>query len=133
MLAVLGLKPIGEEQDLALMKALFAWMGETRASWPQVFFDWFGGQASEMRAGAGPLAKLYAQPGFEPVRRALLEHQPERPERLDHAYFKEEAPVSLVIEEVEAVWAHIAERDDWAPFNLHIERIEKARQALCLP
>ena len=37
------------------------------------------------------------------------------------------------LEEVEAVWAHIAERDDWAPFNLHIERIEKARQALCLP
>ena len=133
MLAVLGLKPIDEEQDLALIKALFAWMGETRAPWPQVFFDWFGGQASETRAGASPLAKLYAQPGFEPVRRALLEHQPERPERLDHAYFKEEAPVSLVIEEVEAVWAHIAERDDWAPFNLHIERIEKARQALCLP
>jgi hypothetical protein len=32
-----------------------------------------------------------------------------------------------VIEEVEAVWAHIAERDDWGHSTMHIERIEKAR------
>ncbi len=132
VLAVLGLKPAGEEADLDLLKTLFAWMGDTKASWPQVFFDWFCGSASETRAAQGSLAKLYATPAFEPVRRALLEHQPERPERLSHDYFKGAQPVSLLIEEVEALWAHIDERDDWSPFNRHMQRIDAARQALGL-
>lgn len=132
MLGVLGLKPVSEERDLALLKSLFAWMNETRAAWPQVFFDWFGGPASEARAAASPLAKLYAGPAFEPVRRALMEHEAERPERLHHAYFLSEGPVSLVIEEVEALWADISERDDWAAFKRHMARIDHARGALCL-
>ncbi len=115
-----------------MLKAFFAWMGEARAPWPQVFFDWFGGPVSETRAAGSPLAKDYAAPGFEPVRRSLMEHEADRPERLAHAYFGRSRPVSLVIEEVEALWAHIAERDDWAPFNDHMARIEDARQALTL-
>ena len=130
MLGVLGLKPVSEERDLALLKSLFAWMNETRAAWPQVFFDWFGGPASEARAAASPLAKLYAGPAFEPVRRALMEHEAERPERLHHAYFLAEGPVSLVIEEVEALWADISERDDWAAFKRHMARIDLAREAV---
>lgn len=132
LLAVLGLRQKDDAVDLDLLKSLFGWMGETRASWPQVFFDWFGGPASEDRAGRSPLSGLYAAPAFEPVRRALLEHAPERPERLSHAYFQNERPVSLLIEEVEALWDHIAERDDWGPFHAHMERIETARQALDL-
>ncbi|MDP3491822.1 MAG: YdiU family protein [Hyphomonadaceae bacterium] len=132
MLGVLGLKPMSEERDLALLKSLFAWMNETRAAWPQVFFDWFGGAASETRAAGSPLAKLYAGAGFETVRRALMEHDAERPERLGHDYFAGNAPVSLVIEEVESLWENIAERDDWAAFNQHMGRIDIARQALSL-
>ena len=133
MLRVLGLKSLSEEDDLALLKSLFGWMNETRAAWPQVFFDWFGGPASEGRAATSPLAKLYAAPSFAPVRRALMLHEAERPERLSHVYFRSAAPVSLVIEEVEAAWEHIAERDDWGPFNQHMARIENARQALSPP
>ena len=132
VLAILGLKPAGEDVDLNLLKSLFAWMGETKTPWPQVFFDWFGGQASEGRAAASPIAKLYVAPAFEPVRAALLAHAPERPERLGQAYFREAAPASLLIEEVEALWAHIAERDDWGPFHEHMQRIDAARQALDL-
>lgn len=132
MLGVLGLKPADEERDLALLKSLFAWMNETRATWPQVFFDWFGGPASERRAAGSPLAKLYAAPRFETVRAALLEHQPERPERLAHDYFKAQSPPTLVIEVVEELWSHIAERDDWDPFNRHMAWIEQARIAQTL-
>lgn len=133
VLAALGLKAGGEEPDLELLKTLFAWMGETKASWPQVFFDWFGGPASEERAARSPLAKQYSAPAFAAGRKALLGHQPERPERLAHAYFSGERPVDLLIEEVEALWAHIDERDDWEPFNRHMQRIDAARQALDLP
>jgi uncharacterized protein YdiU (UPF0061 family) len=132
VLAVLGLKLAGTEQALELAKALFNWMGATRARWPQVFFDWFGGQASEGRVGQSPLAKLYAAPDFAPVRAALLAHAPERPERLGHAYFNASEPVDLLIETVEALWESIATEDDWGPFYAHMARIEMARQALDL-
>jgi uncharacterized protein YdiU (UPF0061 family) len=133
MLAMLGLKASTEEADLNLLKSLFGWMGETRASWPQVFFDWFCGAASEGRALNSELAQLYREPGFEAARAAILAHEPERPERLAHVYFSGAAPASMLIEEVEALWDRIADGDDWAPFNAHMARIETARQALNLP
>jgi uncharacterized protein YdiU (UPF0061 family) len=132
MLAMLGLKASTEEADLNLLKALFGWMGETRASWPQVFFDWFCGPASEGRAWNSELAQLYRKPAFEAARAAILSHDPERPERLAHTYFSGAAPASMLIEEVEALWDRIAENDDWAPFNAHVARIETSRQALDL-
>jgi uncharacterized protein YdiU (UPF0061 family) len=132
MLGVLGIKPGTEEKDLALLKALFGWMGQTRARWPQVFFDWFCGPASELRAAGSALAKLYGEPEFEPVRSLLLSHEPERPERLQHTYFSAAAPASMLIDEVESLWARIAEDDDWSPFYAHMDHIETARQALSL-
>jgi serine/tyrosine/threonine adenylyltransferase len=131
-MGVLGLKPGPEADDLELMKGLFAWMGETRAAWPQVFFDWFGGAASETRALAGPLGGLYRQPAFEGVRQQLLTHAPERPERLAHAYFAGAAPASMLIEQVEAVWDAIAGADDWGPFEAGMAHVEQARQGLDL-
>jgi hypothetical protein len=128
----LGLKTASEEDDLALLKALFGWMGETRASWPQVFFDWFCGPASEARAAASPIASLYREQSFELVKKALFSHQPERPERLAHGYFAGARPASMLIDEVEALWASIAESDDWSPFRAQMARIEAAREALDL-
>ena len=63
MLATLGLRPLSDEADLELLKALFGWMGATRAAWPQVFFDWFGGAASEAVLDArGVVAELTQSP-----------------------------------------------------------------------
>ena len=132
MLATLGLLPASEEADLGLLKALFGWMGATRASWPQMFFDWFGGAASEGRAAASPIASLYAAPDFAAVRSALMNHAPERADRLGHDYFRSGVPAVLLIDEVETLWAEIAEADDWAPLYRHMERIEMARTALAM-
>ena len=41
----------------------------------------------------------------------------DRPERLDHAYFRSDQPTSLEIEQIEALWAPIAEHDDWSAFE----------------
>jgi hypothetical protein len=38
----------------------------------------------------------------------------------------------MLIDEVEALWVPIAERDDWTPFNDKLARIEKARAAWAL-
>lgn len=129
----LGLRPAGEEADVSLLKALFEWMGQTRAPWAQVFFDWFGGAASERRAAESPLRALYAAPAFDPVRAGIMAHASERPERLAHPYFRQPRPVSLVIEDVEALWAPISESDDWSAFARCMDQISEARDAMALP
>jgi uncharacterized protein YdiU (UPF0061 family) len=132
-LGLLGLA-IGEEaEDVGLLQTFFAWMGETQAPWPQVFFDWFGGGASETRAMAGPLAPLYRDGAFDALRGLLLSRTPDRPERLSHAYFAGDAPVSNLIEDVERLWEAIDSADDWGPFAAQMSRIETARIALGLP
>ncbi len=53
----------------------------------------------------------------------------ERPERLAAAYFGQPEPEELLYDEIEQLWAAIAERDDWGPFERKLARIEAARQA----
>ena len=52
----------------------------------------------------------------------------ERPERLASPYFAAPEPQELLYDEIEAIWAAIAERDDWAPFDDKLAGIEAARQ-----
>ena len=51
------------------------------------------------------------------------------PTRADHAYFHG-APCTMLIEEVEALWAPIAEADDWVPLHAKLAAIETMREAL---
>ena len=128
--AMLGIAPFGDpDADTEFLQAFYAWMTETGASWPQTFFDWFGGHESTSRASSSPQAALYKEDRFSPVRDALVARSPVRPERLQHAYFQAPAPVSLVIDEVEAVWAPIAESDDWSALHAKLDHIEQARLA----
>ncbi|HRX75613.1 MAG TPA: YdiU family protein [Hyphomonas sp.] len=128
--ALLGLEPVGEgESDLDFLQAFYGWMTESGASWPQVFHDWFGGEASEARAAASPQAALYAADAFAPVRAQILARTPVRPERLSHAIFQRPAPPSLLVDDVEALWAPIAEADDWSAYAVKLEEIEALRLA----
>ncbi|MFN4024302.1 MAG: protein adenylyltransferase SelO family protein [Hyphomonas sp.] len=131
--ALLGLQPTGEtEQDIHFLQTLYGWMTDTGAGWAETFFDWFGGPAGEARALASPRATLYTAAEFGPVRDLLLARSPARPERLDFPYFRKDAPVSLVIDEVEALWAPIAASDDWSLFDAKVAHIEEARLALSI-
>ncbi len=131
--ALLGIKPENDTStDIFFLQTFYAWMTESGASWSQTFFDWFGGAASEARAASSPQAELYATAAFAPVRAALMARDFDRPDRLSHAYFQKPSPVSLVIEEVEALWGPIAENDDWSLFDTKVWHIEEARLALAL-
>ena len=101
--------------------------GGERLRWEPFFFDWFCG--AEHRAMAGPRADLYATQPFLTFRQCLATHAAERPERLGNAYFAEPEPEELLIDEIEALWAQIAEADDWTAFNAKLARIEAARVA----
>jgi uncharacterized protein YdiU (UPF0061 family) len=116
--------------DIAFLSDLFGWLTETRAGWDQFFFDWYGGAASAARAAESPQAALYSHAAFAPIRAGLETRTGSNAAQfLDHAYFKRTAPVTMVIDEVEALWAPIAERDDWSLFETKLRDVAEMREA----
>ncbi len=129
-LLLLGLeRGASKADDLDFLQSLFAWMTTSDANWPRFFFDWFGGTESQSRANESPQADLYKASEFAPVKYGLLSRSPLRPERLAHPYFQGEAPVTLLIEDVENLWAPIHEADDWSLYHAKLQHIEAAREA----
>ncbi len=124
----LGVKSQSPDRDRELVGAAFKALaqGGDALRWEPFFFDWFGGPASAGRATAGPRAALYGQEAFADFRRLLSDFEPDRPERLQQGPFQQDEPEELLIEEVEALWAPIAQDDDWAPLYAKLDRIEAA-------
>ncbi|MEA3066627.1 MAG: serine/tyrosine/threonine adenylyltransferase, partial [Sphingomonadales bacterium] len=116
MLCRLGVARGNDDRELAaaLIKAL-----ATRA-WPidRIFFDW--------RGGHDPGAKVY--PADEFRRLAKLVEGRETPR--SHAYWSDGAPCSMHIDEVEAIWSAIAERDDWQPFDDKLTAVRRMGEAM---
>ena len=50
-----------------------------------------------------------------------------------HELWQETSPPTLVIGEVEQIWAAIAERDDWQPFGAAVVAIRRLGEALGVP
>lgn len=78
---------------------------------------------------AGPRAALWTGPAFEAFAAALAAYEPDRPERLDHPYFHRPEPEELLYDEIETLWAAIAQADDWTPLQAKLDRIGTAREA----
>ena len=110
LLRRLGVAPATEAEDRALVSVLLAALRTTRVGIDRLFFDWRGG-----RSGAG-----------FPELAAALEGRQRPP---THPYWSDPAPCSMLIEEVEAIWAAIAERDDWAPFEAKVGAIRRMGEA----
>lgn len=125
----LGLQPRDVEQDGAFVTALFGFLSTSLAPYEQFFFDWRGGALSSGRAARSPCADHYASEAFRPVADLMEAHGPADDVNLDHAYFARERPRTMLIEQVEAIWAPIAERDDWSQFDSALSEIAGMRQA----
>lgn len=109
MLRRLGILPGGDDRELtaALIKAL-----ATRAQTiDRIFFDW--------RGGRDPGVELYPADPFRKLAQLLRG----RETRTTHIHWSDDAPCSMHIEEVEAIWSAVAERDDWQPFNNKVKAI----------
>ncbi|WP_333610526.1 protein adenylyltransferase SelO family protein [Brevundimonas bullata] len=130
----LGVKSLGEAADQRLLDATLALLRDKGEAlrWEPLFFDWFGGFSSSARALGGVRGKTYQGEAFDAFRFALLEHEPDRPERLEHPMFARPEPEEMLIEEVEALWSAIEQGDDWAPLHAKLARLDAARSAWAL-
>lgn len=110
----MGLRPGAEPRVLAraVEQALFT----TQVGIDRFFFDAF----------AQPLPASYGSE-WDDVR-ALMAGATPRSTR-DHAYWQGE-PCSMLIEEVEAIWAPIADADDWSRFEAKVAACRNLREAL---
>ena len=116
MLWRLGRRPRSAAEDTALVKILEPTLVATGASLDRVFFDAF---AQDLPASYGA--------EWDDVRAALAAYEP-RGERT-HPYWSGE-PCSMLIDEVEAIWSAIADRDDWTRFEAKVARIRDMAEAL---
>lgn len=132
LLARLGVGPTTDAADHGLLTACFSFLGSSQLPFERVFFDWFGGEASRQRAETGASADRYAGADFAAFRGALFAHPSVAGDRLAHPYFGAEAPTTMLIDDMEALWAPIAERDDWAPLDVGIARIRHMGDAIGL-
>lgn len=123
-----GLTRTGDD-DFTFIGDLLSWLTDKGAPYEQVFFDWFCGAASEMRADASPISELYGQDVFAPIREKLCAIEPVHPERLSHAYFAQRKPCTMLIDEVEKIWEPIADSDDWSVFEQKLAAIKEMREA----
>jgi uncharacterized protein YdiU (UPF0061 family) len=121
------------DDDLAFLQALFDWLTQSQVGWDQFFHDWIGGEASAARAAASPSAALYSGQDFIEIRRGLEARTRDNlAALLAQPYLQRPLPVTMVIDEVERIWAAIAERDDWAAFEAKLEDVTEMRESLGL-
>lgn len=118
------------EQTMSLLRVLIEFWTQTQAPYEQTLFDLRGGLSDPTRLSRSPNADHYASEVFEPVR-LLLTDQFSTPDKdcLAHPYFQREAPRTMLIDEVEAIWAPIAEADDWSLFDQTLKEIFEMHDA----
>ena len=118
----LGIDPDWIEAPM-MAEALFKAMRESACGFELVFFDWFGGEAAH--AQKGKRKALYESLTWQHASDLLANAPMAKGVDPDHAYFQDDDPQTMLIDEVEAIWAPIAERDDWSVLSAKINQIHR--------
>ena len=119
MMRRLGLKG---DKGVAMMNALLKAARETKCGFDEMFFDLYG--------GVMPDKALYQSEAFAPYLAVLKEMRADEHIGRNHAYFEANKAASLVIDEVEGLWAPIAASDDWSAFEAKVAHIRLYGAAL---
>ncbi|HEY6663043.1 MAG TPA: YdiU family protein [Sphingomicrobium sp.] len=109
---------LGVAADRAIAAALIKALPTLEAPIDRIFFDW--------RGGRDPGADKYASEPF----RAFAKSLDGRERKQTHPYWSDPGPCAIHIEEVEAIWSAIAERDDWRPFEDKVNAIRRMGEAM---
>jgi uncharacterized protein YdiU (UPF0061 family) len=106
------------DDDRAIAAALIQGLASRAQPIDRIFFDW--------RGGRDPGAEAYPGDPFRELGR-LLDGR-EVPQI--HPYWSDDGPCSMFIDEVEAIWSAIAERDDWQPFDDKVRAVRRMGEAM---
>lgn len=110
----LGLAIDNAEQARSVVEAAVASLRSTQRPIDRFFFDWRGGRGREHPD--------YADAEWAPLRRLTADAAP-CADALSAPYWEGEAPCSMGIDEVEAIWSAIDRDDDWQPLHAKVEAI----------
>ena len=123
--ARLGVVPAGEDEaDNAFLVAVETALAAKTVTLDRFFFDWRGGR----RRGASPADQHYEAEAFADFCRLIEGYSAAG--SLDHPYWSGEAPVSMHIEEVEAIWSRIDGEDDWSALYAKVAAIRAMGEAM---
>ncbi|WP_136161156.1 protein adenylyltransferase SelO family protein [Sphingomonas flavalba] len=122
MLWRLGVVQQGAAADGALVLALEQALIDSGVPIDRFFFDWSGGTLRDRER-----APAYAGDAFADFRALIACYRPARGHT--HPYWRGE-PCSMLIDEVEALWAPIAKADDWTAFYAKIAAVRAMGEAL---
>jgi uncharacterized protein YdiU (UPF0061 family) len=112
----------GGPDDVGLVKAIEAALTGTGMNPDRFWFDWRGG----VRRGPSLADAIYAADAFAAFRAAIPAYAGPPP---SHAYWSDAEPCTMLIDEVESIWAPIAAADDWAPLHAKIAAIRRMGEA----
>ncbi|MDQ1229748.1 protein adenylyltransferase SelO family protein [Sphingomonas sp. SORGH_AS_0879] len=115
----LGVTPRGGTEDRALVQSFERALRTSQAGIDRVYFDLFGGQVPDHYGDT-----------WSELRDLIEPYAPRRPR--DGVYWQGE-PESMLIDEVEAIWAPIAERADWTMLYDKVARVRAMGRALADP
>ncbi|WP_166040115.1 protein adenylyltransferase SelO family protein [Sphingosinicella sp. YJ22] len=120
----LGIVPGDLEADLETIVAIQTAMVEGSVEIDRFFFDWRGGR----RRAPSPADAAYEGEAFAALAGQLSAYEA-APGALDHDYWSDDAPCSMHIDEVEAIWARIAEADDWSALEAKVAAVRRMGEA----
>jgi uncharacterized protein YdiU (UPF0061 family) len=123
LLQRLGVAPKGGDCDTELVLAIEAALVATQMSPDRFWFDWRCG----LQRAASPADAIYAGLDFARFRAAVAGYAEAPP---THDYWADAAPCTMLIDEVEAIWAPIAAADDWSALTAKIAAIRRMGEAM---
>jgi serine/tyrosine/threonine adenylyltransferase len=121
----LGIRPRDRETDARFLVALETALAAKTVTLDRFFFDWRGGR----RRGGSPADNVYESDAFADFRDSIALYDAVEG-ALDHEHWSDEAPCSMHIDEVEAIWSRIDEADDWTLFHEKIEAVRRMGEAM---
>jgi serine/tyrosine/threonine adenylyltransferase len=112
----LGVSSLGIEQDIDLVTAIESALYESQHSIDDFYYDWVGGLWTN-----GRNADVYQQDVFAKLTTLIKPYANQNVK--DDSFWQSDQPCSMHIDEVEAIWAAIAEKDDWSLLHQKVENI----------
>ena len=125
---VVALRP----EAFACVQAFYTALNQTELPFEQTFFDLFGGARDTARRTQSPSADELANAQWSAVITALqaLPVHPNLQTGETDRRAKNGQPVTMLIDDVERIWAPIAEHDDWSAFEKKLKAIRAFGQLM---